>query len=67
MNGTIGTLINLLVKIENSKTKNEFYTNNSEISANKRYDIRIVAKKYAEFIYSNVNLNIELYNLYEMS
>jgi glycosyltransferase involved in cell wall biosynthesis len=44
----VDSMINLLVKIENSKTKNEFYTNNSEISANKRYDIRIVAKQIKE-------------------
>lgn len=44
----VDSMINLLVKIENSKTKNEFYTNNSEISAKKRYDIRIVAKQIKE-------------------
>ena len=37
-----------LLKLENSKTENKLYANNSEISAIKRYDIKIVAKNIKE-------------------
>ena len=35
----------LLIKIENNKFENEFYANNSEISAKRRHDIKVVAKQ----------------------
>jgi glycosyltransferase involved in cell wall biosynthesis len=40
----LDAMVNLLVEVENSKSKNEIYANNSDISAKKRYDIRIVAE-----------------------
>lgn len=44
----IDSMVKLLIKIENRKTKNQFYVNNSENSAYKRYDIGIVAKQIKE-------------------
>lgn len=44
----VASITKSLLKLENSKTENKFYANNSEISAIKRYDIKIVAKNIKE-------------------